>query len=76
MKRKKEKDETKLSLKEALSEDILASLIEKKKELKNEEKRRQEREEERKRKEREEREKNKSFEELLRESNMNWKDFK
>lgn len=76
MKRKKENDESKLLLKEALGEDILASLLDKKKELIEEEKRQRELEEEKKRKEREEREKNKSFEELLKESQLNWKDFK
>lgn len=76
MSRKKENNEAKLLLKEALSEDILASLMEKKKALKEEELRRKELEEEKKRKEREEREKNKSFEELLKESQLNWKDFK
>jgi hypothetical protein len=75
-KQKPKKDEAAVTLGDRLNSDLFSQLKNKQQELKAEEEKRKEAEEQKKREERRLKEKNKSFEELLKESNMNWKDFK
>ncbi|MED1205267.1 YqkE family protein [Heyndrickxia acidicola] len=73
---KKNKPEEKLTLKDALDQNIVEKLKQAQNQLKEAEEKKKIQEEERKRLERKQREKNKSFEELLAESSMDWKSFK
>jgi hypothetical protein len=73
---KKNKPEEKLTLQDALDQNIVEKLKQAQHQLKEEEEQKKLQEEERKRQERKQREKNKSFEELLLESSMDWKNFK
>ncbi len=75
-KQKPKKDESAVTLGDRLHGDIFKQLKDKQQELKAAEEKRKEAEEQKKREERRLKEKNKSFEELLKESNMNWKEFK
>ncbi|GER66095.1 sulfurtransferase [Weizmannia acidilactici] len=73
---KKEKQEEKLRLQDALGSDVLEKLKQAKQELTVEEEEKKKAEAERRRAERKRREKNKSFAELLEESDMDWRKFK
>lgn len=75
-KKQQKKDDSQITLKDTLGDDLLKKLKEAKKEMEEKEMKRREEEEARKREERKKREKNKSFEELLNESNLDWKNFK
>lgn len=75
-KSKPKKDEAAVTLGDMLNIDLVNQLKTKQKELKEEEERKQEAEARRQKEERRLKEKNKSFEELLKESSMNWQDFK
>ncbi|MDP4162228.1 MAG: YqkE family protein [Bacillota bacterium] len=75
-KQKPKKDESAVTLGDMINQDLFKQLKEKQHELKAEENRKSEEEEQRKKEERRLKEKNKSFEDLLKESSMNWKEFK
>jgi cell envelope opacity-associated protein A len=75
-KEKKVDQESQITLKDALNEEILKQLKMTQKELEKQEEMKKKAEAEKKREERKRREKNKSFEELLNESRLDWKDFK
>ncbi|MBE3568646.1 MAG: YqkE family protein [Bacillales bacterium] len=75
-KEKKVDQESQLTLKDTLNEEVLKQLKMAQKELEKQEEMKKKAEAERKREERKRREKNKSFEELLNESRLDWKDFK
>lgn len=76
LKQKPKKDEAAVTLGDMLGSDLVNQLKNKQQELKAEEERKKEAEEQRLKEERRLKEKNKSFEELLKESPMNWKEFK
>lgn len=73
---KKNASEDKLTLQDALNQEILLKLKQAQKDLKMEEENQKLSEEKRKKEEKRQREKNKSFEELLNESSMDWKKYK
>ncbi|WP_042355194.1 YqkE family protein [Bacillus rubiinfantis] len=70
------KDDSALTLKDMINQDLFKQLKAQQEQLKAEEEKRKAQEEQKKREERRLKEKNKSFEELLNESSMNWKEFK
>jgi hypothetical protein len=73
---KAKNEDTAVTLRDMINQDLLKQLKDKQLELKASEERRKEEEEQRKREERRLKEKNKSFEELLNDSSMNWKEYK
>ncbi len=73
---KPKKEDSAVTLKDLIDPNLMKQLKEQQNELKAEEDRKKEAEEQRKREERRLKEKNKSFEELLKESEMNWQEFK
>jgi len=72
----KQKDESVVTLKERLNDDLMSKLQADKTQLVTQEKQAIEELEAKKLFEQKQREKNKSFEELLNDSNMDWKKFK
>jgi hypothetical protein len=73
---KPKKDEAAVTLKDMINPELMKKLKEQQEALKAAEEKRKEEEEQKKREERRLKEKNKSFEELLKESPMNWREFK
>ena len=74
--RKAETEKESVRLGDFLNNDVLQQLKQKQKALQEEQEKQQAEELERKKREQREREKNKTFEDLLKESNLSWKDFK
>ncbi len=78
--RKAETEKESVRLGDFLNNDVLQQLKQKQKALQEEQEKQQEKQRaeelERKKREQREREKNKTFEDLLKESNLSWKDFK
>ncbi|MBM7693194.1 hypothetical protein JOC77_002634 [Peribacillus deserti] len=74
--KRKETDDTKMTLGDFINQDMLSKLKEAQNELTQKELLAKEQEELRKKEERKQREKNKSFEDLLNESTTDWRKFK
>jgi hypothetical protein len=75
-KSKQKSEDSAVTLGDMINLNLVKQLKETQQQLKAEETRKKEEEEQKKREERRLREKNKSFEELLKESNLNWREYK
>lgn len=76
VKSKQKSEDSAVTLGDRINPNLVKQLKETQQQLKAEETRKKEEEEQRKREERRLREKNKSFEELLKESELNWREYK